>query len=133
MLTLNFNFKIRYKYILEQNLTFSLPWLISTKDYVNCGCLGNKERPIFHILVLKNFLFISKKSHKASRKNFSPFGVICKSHRGRGRGNTSYPSPDRVKFGTSLNHPKWKCLPPSHTLCDLFFFRMQQLSSSFGT
>ena len=90
--------------------------LISTNHHIKYGCLGNKERPIFHIFILKSFLFISKKSQKASRENLSLFGVICQKPRewggGGGGGNTSYRSPTGVNFGTSPNHPKWMLPSP---------------------
>ena len=41
---------------------------------------------MFDIFILKNFLFISKKSYKASKENLSPFGVIYQSHGGGGGG-----------------------------------------------
>ena len=60
--------------------------LISTKHHIKYSCLGNKERPMFHIFILKSFLFISKKSHKASRGNLLLFGVICQKPQKRGGG-----------------------------------------------
>ena len=37
---------------------------------------GNNERSVFHILVSKDHLCISRKSHKVSRKNFRCFVVL---------------------------------------------------------
>ena len=92
---------------MEQKTDFlSYFWLISTKHHIKYGCLSNKERPIFHIFNLKNFLFISKKSHKASRENLLLFGVICQKPQGGGGGNTSYPSPNGVNFWYVPESPK---------------------------
>ena len=39
--------------------------------------LATRKDLSFIFLFQKNFVFISKKSHKASRENLSLFGVIC--------------------------------------------------------
>ena len=108
------NLIIRYKYILEQKTDFLSHFrLTSTKHHIKYGCLGNKERLIFHIFILKNFLFISKKITKRQEKIFCCLELSAKSHNGGGGGgNTSYPSPNGVNFGTSPNHPKWKLPSP---------------------
>ena len=60
-------------------------------------------------------ILISKTSHKASRENLLPFGVIRKSHRGGGDGI----HPALVLMGLTFIHPRiiqnGSCLPPSHT------------------
>ena len=83
-------------------------------------------KTMFHIFILKNFLFISKKSYKASKENLSPFGVICQKPWGRGI------HPTLVLIGLTLVRPQnthWNgsCFPQSHTSWDLFFFHIHWL------
>ena len=124
---------IRYQYILEQKTDFlSHFWLTSTRHHVKCGCLGDKERPIFLILVLKDFLFISKKSHKASRKkSFAVWSYLPKATGKGGGGNSSYPSPTRVNFGYVPEYPKMEVsFPPSPHIMR-FIFLSYALTSKF--
>ena len=60
---------------------------------------------MFHIFILKNFLFISKKSYKASKENLSPFGVICQKPWGGGGGGKGI-HPTLVLIGLTLVRPQ---------------------------
>ena len=60
------------------------------------------RKDLSSIFFLKIFPFISKKSHKASRQNLSPFGVICqKPQEGEGEGI----HPILVLIGLTLVRP----------------------------
>ena len=61
------------------------------------------RKDLSSIFFLKNFLFISKKSHKASRENLSPFGVICQKATGGGGREGIHPT--LVLIGLTLVRP----------------------------
>ena len=68
------------------------------------------RKDLSSIFFPKNFLLISNKSHKASRENLSPFGVMCQKPRGGGGEEGIHPT--LVLIGLTLWAPR--VLLPSH-------------------